>query len=89
MSAAGETKFGFCSVMPAARRRPRVSSERQSGGSGVAAGVGAAVAAGEGVAVAGGVACARGPGLSPHPATASASAPAARAWERRRMPAAA
>ncbi len=85
ISGLGETKFGFGSVIPTARCRPRVSSDLQSG-SAVAAGAGASV--GAGVAVAVGVACARGgagSSLSPQAVWASASAPAAVAMRWRRI----
>jgi hypothetical protein len=79
MSGLGDTKFGFCSLMPTAIRLPRVSSDFHKGsgvGAGVGASVGAAVAVGVGVACALGVA---GSSLPPQPVTASARAPAARA----------
>jgi len=87
MSGLGETKFGFCSLMPTAIRLPRVSSDFQRGG-GVGAGAGASVGVAVAVAVAVGVACARGcagSSLFPHPVAASARAPAAMAILRERM----
>src|SRR5215217_31706 len=78
MSGLGERRFGFCSVIPTATCRPRVSSDFQRG-SGVGAGVGVAVGASVAAGAAVGVACASGDGdagggssLSPQPAMARA-----------------
>jgi hypothetical protein len=80
----GETKLGFCSVMPTATCFPRVSSDFHSG-SGVGDATGSSV--GAAVAVGVGVCCARGGAGSsflPQPAAVSARAPAA-TRDRRRM----
>jgi hypothetical protein len=83
MSLLGETKFGFCSLMPTARCLPRVSSDFHSGsGVGSAAGCSAGVAVGVGVVWARGDA---GSSFSPQAESASASAPTVVASARRRI----
>ncbi|HET8953381.1 MAG TPA: hypothetical protein VFN44_22855 [Solirubrobacteraceae bacterium] len=83
MSGLGETKFGFCSVMPTETCFPRVSSDFHSGsGVGSAAGCSAGVAVGVGVVWARGGA---GSSFSPQAEHASASAPAVVASARRRI----
>ena len=81
----GETKFGFCSVIPTATRLPRVSSDLHSG-SGVGAATGSSVAVAVGVGL--GVCWARGgagSSFSPQAESASASAPTVLASARRRI----
>jgi hypothetical protein len=79
----GETKFGFCSVMPTETCLPRLSSDFHSG-----SGVGSAAGSSVGVPIGVGVCWARGGSgsfFSPQADSASASAPTVAASARRRI----